>query len=286
MIDGLINLREAALAVLTGERTAAPLNAGATDLPAPTPDLPAALAAALRALKAAAVSADGLRADYAALAVAPAFHHYRAALAPQLAGFDPATLATRAARLAFWINLYNLLVLDAVVALGVRRSVADRLAGLAFFRQASYLVGGLRFSLEEIEHGVLRANAGNPFLPGPQFAANDPRLSLAVAPVDPRVHFALNCASRSCPPIAAYDAERLDAQLELAARAFVAADAELDGATLHLSSIFDWYRADFGGYAGVVRFVRAYLPDDERRRLAALSELDLAFKPYDWGLNG
>lgn len=284
-MDGLINLREAALGLLTG--AAAPLNAGATGPPAHNPGLPAALAAALRALKAAAISADGLRADYAALAVDPAFRHYRAELAPQLAGFDPAALTVRGARLAFWVNLYNLLVLDAVVALGVRRSVADRLAGLSFFRRASYLIGGVRFSLEDIEHGVLRANAGNPFLPGPQFAADDSRLPLAVAPVDPRVHFALNCASRSCPPIAAYDTARIDEQLELAARAFVAADAELDGATLRLSAIFDWYRADFGGYAGVVRFVRQYLPDDERRRrLAALREVDLVFKPYDWGLNG
>jgi hypothetical protein len=287
-MNELIALREAALRLVTGERADEALNGGATAPPAHDPALPEALAAALRELKLAAVSDDGRQADYAALAASAAYTRYRAEVAPALVGFNPASLSARGARLAFWINLYNTLVLDAVVAYQVRRSVADQLAGLTFFRRAGYLVGGQRFSLEALEHGVLRANAGNPFIPGPQFADGDPRLALIVAPLDPRVHFALNCASRSCPPIAAYDAGRIEAQLDLAARAFVGADAEVlaERETLRLSSIFNWYRDDFGGYAGVVSFVRAHLPDDERRRwLAAQRELDLEFTPYDWALN-
>ncbi|NTU80008.1 MAG: DUF547 domain-containing protein [Chloroflexales bacterium] len=287
-MNELINLREAALRLIVGERAGEALNAGVAPLPPHDPALPEALAAALRELKLAAVSDDGLRADYAALAASAAYGRYRAEVAPRLAGFDPGALATRAARLAFWINLYNTLVLDAVVTYQVRRSVADQLGGLAFFRRAGYVVGGQRFSLEAIEHGVLRANAGNPFIPGPQFAAGDPRLALGISPRDPRLHFALNCASRSCPPIAAYDAARVEAQLDMAARSFVGADAEIAAGsdTLRLSAIFSWYREDFGGYDGVVSFVRAHLPDDERRRwLEARREIDLEFKPYDWGLN-
>lgn len=282
-MDSLITLREAALGLLTGGAEA--LNA-AGEAGAHDPGLPAALAAALRELRGVAVSEDGLRVDYAALAASDAYGRYRAEVAPRLRAFDPGALEARGARLSFWANLYNLLVLDAVVALGVRRSVADRLWGLSFFRRAAYVVGGRRLSLEEIEHGLLRANAGNPFLPGPQLAPGDPRLAWAVSPVDPRVHFALNCASRSCPPIAAYDAARAEAQLGLAARSFVAADAEVVDGALRLSAIFDWYRADFGGYAGVARFVAAHLPDDERQRwLAGRPEVELEFRPYDWGLN-
>jgi hypothetical protein len=176
-----------------------------------------------------------------------------------------------------------------VAAYGVRGSVASAAPAMGFFRRVAYAVGGQRMSAEDIEHGALRANAGNPLIPGPQFAQDDPRAAWAVSEIDPRVHFALNCASRSCPPIAAYATDRIEAQLDMAARAFVDADVEVDPArsALRVSRIFSWYAGDFGGPEGVVRFIAARLPDDERRRwLAAQPEVDMEFKPYDWGLNG
>src|SRR5262249_33790817 len=142
---------------------------------------------------------------------------------------DLATLSSRDARLAFWINVYNALVIDAVIAFHVRRSVTEgRLGLLAFFRRAAYVVGGYRLNCDDIEHGILRGNRGRPFVPGPQFGPADPRRALVVRPPDARVHFALNCASRSCPAIRAYDAEQIDRQLDLAARSFVAVDAKVE----------------------------------------------------------
>jgi hypothetical protein len=284
-MNSLFTLRDAALNLISGGRPAL-LNA---DLPAPPPlpDLPAALSVALRDLKIAAISADGARVDYAALAASPAYAAYRAEVTARLPQFDPSRL-TRGERLAFWINLYNAMVLDGVVALGVQGSVARAAPAMGFFRRIGYSVGGLLLSADDVEHGVLRANAGSLFIPGPQFSPDDPRLAWVVSPLDVRIHCALNCASRSCPPIAAYSASGIEAQLDLAARAFVDADAEVDQAssTLRLSKIFDWYRADFDGYAGVLRFVLAHLPDDARRRwLVAQPEVDLAFRAYDWSLN-
>jgi hypothetical protein len=286
----LIELREAALRLLGGGRAGEVLNAGAlpTAMPARA-DLPDALAAAVREIKLAAISANGARVEYAALRASDAYARYRAEVTAHLPAFDPLTLSSRAERLAFWINLYNALIIDGVVAYAVRDSVMRFAPVAGFFRRIAYTIGGRRLSADDIEHGILRANAGSPFLPGPQFSANDPRLLWIVAPPDPRIHFALNCASRSCPPIAAYSAAQIEAQLAMAARAFVAADAAIDPATgtLRLSKIFDWYRADFGGHQGVIRFVNAHLSDDERSRwLAAQTELDLVYTPYDWGLNG
>lgn len=285
-MNPLISLRDATLALLGGGREL--LNADAPTAP-PHPDLPAALAAALRALKVAAISDDGAHVNYAALRASPAYAAFRAEVTARLPAFDPAGLASPGERLAFWINLYNAMVLDGVVAYAVRDSVATTDPAMGFFRRIAYNVGGLRVSADDVEHGILRANAGTPFLPGRQFAADDPRVAWVVRPLDPRIHCALNCASRSCPPIAAFSAERIEAQLDLAARAFVGADVELVPASgaLRLSKLFDWYKADFGGPEGVVRFVLAHLPDDERRRwLAAQAEVDLAFRPYDWTLNG
>jgi hypothetical protein len=110
-----------------------------------------------------------------------------------------------------------------------------------------------------------------------------------IRPLDPRIHFALNCASRSCPPIGVYEAARLQQQLDLAARSFVDGSATLDRANgvITLSPIFKWYARDFGGRAGVISFLIAHLPDDDRR--AWLSDLrvkaKLAYAPYDWLLN-
>ncbi|GAB4438057.1 MAG: DUF547 domain-containing protein [Chloroflexi bacterium OHK40] len=287
-MNELVNLREAALRLLGGARGAETLN-GESPPGGGSTDLVAALETGLRALKNAAISADGAHVDYGALKASAAYAAYRAEIAARLPSFNPASLASRDERLAFWINLYNALILDAVVAYEVRGSVTKAGPALGFFRRAAYIVGGQRLSADDIEHGVLRSNAGNPYLPGPQFAPGDPRAAWVITPIDPRIHCALNCASRSCPPIAAYSAARMDAQLELAARAFIDADTTIDErrGVLHVSTIFQWYRADFGGLEGVVRFVCAHLPpsDPRRRWIESRAEVDLAFKPYDWALN-
>jgi hypothetical protein len=163
-----------------------------------------------------------------------------------------------------------------------------RLGLLTFFRRAAYLVGEQRMSLDDIEHGILRGNRGHPFLPGPQFASRDARLAW-VLPLDARLHFALNCASRSCPPIRVYTAEKLDAQLAMAANSFVDSDLRLEPGvrTMFLSSIFKWFLKDFGGRSGIAAFLLAHLPADERREWVINNRDKLRFKyePYDWGLN-
>lgn len=285
----LVWLRETVLGVALGERARGVLNAGAAPVAGVDgPALAAHLKRAVNQFKALAMDAGGTRVAYGRLRTDPAYQAFRTELTPQLQRFDPATLPDRATRLAFWINLYNALVIDAVIAFGVKSSVADGLAGLSFFQAAAYLIGGQRCSLNDIEHGILRANRGHPFIPGPQFAVGDPRLAWIIDPPDYRIHFALNCASRSCPPIGVYSAEQIDAQLELALRSFVAADVTIDPerGEIHLSRMFDWYREDFGGPNGIVQLLRRALPDDERRAwLWQAQRGRLVYRPYDWSLN-
>lgn len=254
---------------------------------APAADL--RLAELMGELKRAAITQAGQIVDYAALdrALAP----IRAELYAGLTAFDPAALPDRAHRLAFWINLYNVLILDAVLAFRVRKSVVGVTRGfMRFFEKAAYQVGGLRCSANDIEHGVLRANRGHPYGRRAQFAAADPRCAWVVAPLETRIHFALNCASRSCPPMRVYAAADLAAQLDLATRAFVTADAEVDGqaSTLSVSALFKWYRGDFQAAGGVIPFIVRHLPEtDARRGLLARTETAwrLRYRKYDWGLN-
>jgi hypothetical protein len=288
-VDVFVTWRERALDRLLGVRGDA-LNT-VHELPVPVD--PARVAAEpkqlINELVAAVAQPNGDRVDYAGLVGSSSYRQYRAQSA-SLVKLDMTQLASREARLALWINLYNALVIDAVITLRVRRSVTEgRLGVLAFFRRAAYVIAGQRFSCDDIEHGILRENRGHPLIPGPQFAPADPRVAFVIQPPDVRVHFALHCATRSCPAIRAYDAEQIERQLDLAAHGFVSADVEIDPPqkVVRVSRIFRWFANDFGGRTGVLALLRRYLPDDERRQWLQAHERQMRFvyRPYDWGLN-
>ena len=83
---------------------------------------------------------------------------------------------------------------------------------------------------------------------------------------DPWIHFALNCGAESCPAIRAYEPDRIDDQLELATRAYLASTAEYDAdaGVVRVPRVFLWYRGDFGGASGIRAFLREYdvVPED------------------------
>lgn len=170
-------------------------------------------------------------------------------------------------QIAFWVNVYNARVLDGVVRRPGLKSVLDvgRTVGvptLGFFRERA-VTAGRKLSLNDIEHEILRRRFR-----------------------DPRVHFVLNCASASCPvlPPRALQAASLDSTLDAATRTFLRDRSKnrLEASGWELSAIFQWYRDDFGGAAGVPGFVRRFVPD------AAAPPARVAVKhlDYDWSLNG
>ena len=291
--DRLINLRESFLDILTRSSADQVLNQ-ADDPAALTRETGIEITAELKRFmdmaRLEAIDERGLAVDYQHLKSSPAYREYQQSCSPRLRYFDPGELNSREEQLAFWINLYNALVMDGVIASEITHTVgASSLGLLAFFRKTAYNVGGLRMSCDDIEHGVLRSNRGHPMLPGVQFGSADPRRAWAVEPGEVRVHFALNCARRSCPPIQVYSAQRLDSQLDLAARNFVNADLEIDleRNELNLSTIFKWFASDFGGREGVVDFLSEHLREDDRKTwlIEHGSTLRFKFKPYDWGFN-
>ena len=189
-------------------------------------------------------------------------------------------LGDRSQQIAFWINLYNALILHGVIHYKVSGSM---LRDIGFFRRVAYDVGGMRFSADDIEHGVLRGNRRHPYLPFTQFAKDDPRRMMSIEDPDPRVHFALVCGARSCPTISAYNGEQLDSQLDLAAATFIngiGAQFDPEHRTLSLSRIFKWYAGDFGGRDGALRLVDEYLDTTED-----IAGARIRYLPYDWSVN-
>ena len=188
-------------------------------------------------------------------------------------------------RLAFWINAYNVFTLRAIVDHYPIRGGWLSLSPRSSIRQIdgvwttlTWTAAGRTLTLDDIEHKILR----------PEFK-------------EPRVHFAINCASIGCPPLSAdpYRAAALDGQLDAAARRYLASaqGLRIERETLRVSKILDWYGEDF-----VARFApeRADRPDRIERAVRAViarfgpaGAADLArsssarvrFLDYDWSLN-
>jgi hypothetical protein len=289
LADLLISLREIVIDIVSGSDRARALNQVNTLAAPPKNGDPAAgLNALLHEVLSSGMADHGENVDYAALRASSLYDYFRHCTG-KLCTFNPSTLPDWNAQLAFWLNLYNTLVVDAVIALGVQRSIMEQRAGMAFLRQAAYIVGGQRMSCDDIEHGILRANRGHPLFPGKQFSSADPRLKWVIEPFDPRIHFALNCASRSCPPFRAYSAEGLDSQLELATRSYLETEMQIlpEKNALHLSSIFQWFATDFGGRQGITDLVLSHLSNTPERAwlIEQRGRVSLRYKPFDWSLN-
>lgn len=173
-----------------------------------------------------------------------------------LATADPATLPP-AGQIAFWINAYNARVLRGVLD---GYSAEGLFGRKRFFSFYSFPLAGQTRTLEDIEHEILRK----------QFA-------------EPRIHFALVCASTSCPVLRreAYDGARLDAQLDEQTRAFLADPRRnrISAANpVGLSQIFKWFAEDFDKAAGsVAAYVGRWMPLPAEPRVEYLD--------YDWTLN-
>ena len=186
----------------------------------------------------------------------------------QLSKVDP-TLLDRAEQFAYWVNLYNALtvkiVLDAYPVKSIRRIKLGRVIALGPWGQNIFMVGEQPVSLDNIEHDILRAIWR-----------------------DPRIHYAVNCASIGCPNLAlsAYTADNAEEMLEAAARAYInhPRGVTVTEKGLVLSRIYKWFRADFGGTeAGVIEHIRIYASDE---LLAALNgDLPVDGYAYDWSLN-
>jgi uncharacterized protein DUF547 len=217
------------------------------------------------------VSEDG-RVDYAALAAEGS----ALVCARELETCDLTLLQTRAEQLAFWINAYNCLVLVGVIRHlkndSAYRGVMHRgwVSALRFFYLDHYLVGGRRFSLATIENHILRGELK-----------------------EPRIHFALVCASASCPPLknGLYSAEHIEAELDMAARQFIRSAkgvcVERETHTLWLSPIFKWYRSDFERAAGShINYITRYLSADDAGYLDRHgAQVRVRHFNYDWRLN-
>ncbi|XP_076060551.1 uncharacterized protein LOC143036746 isoform X2 [Oratosquilla oratoria] len=240
------------------------------------------------------VSSNGKVVDYVSIKDSTEFAEY-VTLTRELQRVPLETL-DEDQRKAFFINIYNALVIHAFVS---GKKPTNMLSQMWFYDQVSYIIGSHQYSLNDIENGVLRANRRGPLQLRSPFRRDDPRLATSLIQVDPRIHFALNCGAKSCPPIKTFSGENVNEELQLAMTAYLESDEALQvrpgekgrPATVLLSSLLKWYAADFGSTSeDVLRWVatNVKLPEKKDSLEAALTEGNWSIKyiPYDWGHNG
>ncbi len=178
---------------------------------------------------------------------------------------------TQEEKLAFWINAYNAVTVKGILkeypTTSIRNHTA-KLFGYNIWKNLKLIVGGKPISLDEMEHQILRKMG------------------------EPRIHFAIVCASLGCPRLLneAYVADRIDAQLTLNAEAFFADTSKFrydaSRRAFAVSPILKWFGKDFGSsQAEQLQRISVWLPDANAQQAAAAGSGKMTFLDYDWGLN-
>lgn len=190
----------------------------------------------------------------------------------------PDLFSTDEAKLAYWMNAYNAFVLIGVLDKYPIASVKDvGLLPSSFFWRTKYVTGGRKITLKKLEDDIIRSRFG-----------------------EPRIHFAINCASASCPKLEqrAFYPENLNDRLETAAELFIneTRNVRIDvkERKIYLSSIFDWFKEDFTDWymhergvdgASILDYLKLYLDEDKVAVLNGHDDWKVQVIKYDWSLN-
>lgn len=188
-----------------------------------------------------------------------------------LSRVNPQTKAAKDAKLAFWINAYNAVTVHGILREYPTSSIRDHTArffGYNIWKDLKLIVAGRGYSLEHIEHEILRKMS------------------------EPRIHFAIVCASIGCPRLLneAYTPDTVQAQLDANAKDFFKRkqNFQYDAGSrrFHLSSILSWFAEDFGSnQSAQLRTISKWLPDRASQSAAKSGTGSISYLDYNWKLN-
>lgn len=198
------------------------------------------------------VSASG-KVDYTAIAKNPTdLNSYTTAISQN----PPSNAWSKSQTMAYWINAYNAFTIKKIIDNWPLKSIMD-LDGGKTWDVKWIKIGSTTYSLNQIEHEILR----------PVYK-------------DARIHFAVNCAARSCPPLLnrAWTADRLEQLLQQQTGAFINNPNynKISSTAISLSKIFEWYAEDFGD---LIPYLNAYLKNPIDK------QVKISYMDYDWALN-
>lgn len=184
-------------------------------------------------------------------------------------------IVTNDQKLAFWVNVYNGFI---QYTLATKPELyEDR---RAFFSEERIKIAGELLSFANIEHGIIRKSQ-SPIGAGYIRRIFRPmwERKLRVDKKDWRVHFALNCGAKSCPPVATYSPEMLDSEFDFMTRNYLEEQTTYNSETRVVTtmSFFSWFRGDFGGIRGAKKILY-------KRNIIVSKPKKIQFTTYDWTL--
>jgi hypothetical protein len=201
---------------------------------------------------------------------------YTAALATANANTLAAQLNDDSKRLAFWLNIYN-----AWTQFTLKQSPGKYKKRSKFYKEKMIAIAGYTLSLDKVEHGILRRSKIkwslgylNKLFP----SAFEKKFR--VKKLDWRIHFALNCGAKSCPPIAFYKPDQIEQQLKLSTLNYLKSDAAYDTTRnrIGVPVLMSWFRKDFGGKKKIIPILQEY------KIIPVTAQPKVYFKKYDWDL--
>ena len=174
---------------------------------------------------------------------------------------DPTSLTSKNEKLAYWINAYNVLTIDLITRENEQKTIKNLKSGFTSpWEKYKWNIAGKDYTLDQIEHDIIRPLG------------------------EPRIHFAINCAAKSCPDLRteAYRADKLDSQLEDQTKKtfknVTKGYEEKNGNIIRVTKVMDWFKKDFGN-GNLNSWLQSYLPDTVN------DQTRIKFFNYDWCLN-
>lgn len=185
-------------------------------------------------------------------------------------------LKTDQQKIAFWVNIYN-----AFIQISLTENPKEYEDRGSFFGKKRIKIAGEILSFDDIEHGIIRKSRMKISLGYLRkwFRPKWERKLRIDGKIDWRVHFALNCGAKSCPPVAIYSSENLDKEFDFMTTAYLKEQTTYNKETKTAKSValMSWFRGDFGGKSGACKILKKYniTPEEVKK---------LEFKSYDWTL--
>jgi hypothetical protein len=179
-------------------------------------------------------------------------------------------------RKAFWLNMYN-----GYIQYFLKKNEALYQKRGAFFKKKRIVIAGKELSLDDIEHGIIRRSKAKLTLGYTQkWCKSKFEKRFRLEAVDYRIHFALNCGAKSCPPVAFYKWKTIDEQLELATEGYLKNECVYSESEniIHVPKLFSWFRGDFGGMKGTLEILKKFkvIPNGAKPKIK--------YQDYSWAL--
>lgn len=196
------------------------------------------------------------------------------AIQSEIANINPENiinyLSNDSKKKAFWINIYN--AYYQILRKEKNINKPD------IYKKKLFIIANNLFSLDDVEHGILRRYRYKYSLGFFRsiFIANHIKKN-AVDTLDYRIHFALNCGAKSCPPIAFYNAININEQLNMATQSFLESESDFNKKEkiVHTTALFKWFYADFGKTKGIKKIFKTQLNKE-------ISDYSINYKEYSW----